>query len=339
LTNLGAALREKFKTPGDALKALGLDESLIKATPENLMSKPTRFAANALLLTAGYLAPLLAKDAKIDLMPIFKDVTRKDFKSKSITMALDSALKGKLAKDADISHVTEMLDHLERAKADEGADEAASEPEKKAMEKAASAGDAEEDDGAYDAEPFKAFLKEKGVNDADIAKAMDMMPKSAMDAEETEEEKKAKAAKDEEIKAAADKKAHDAAEEIKAKDAEMKDMVKKPAMDAAIVLAVKSAREAERGIRTAIAQVRPYVGELPETMAFDSGADVKRHALTMLGVENAKTLHADALDAVLAVQQKAGARPVEGAHIAMDAASSKSFADRFPGSDRIRSAA
>jgi hypothetical protein len=301
LTNLGAALREKFKTPGDALKALGLDESLIKATPENLMSKPTRFAANA----------------------------------------LDSALKGKLAKDADISHVTEMLDHLERAKADEGADEAASEPEKKAMEKAASAGDAEEDDKdkAYDAEPFKAFLKEKGVNDADIAKAMDMMPKSAMDAEETEEEKKAKAAKDEEIKAAADKKAHDAAEEIKAKDAEMKDMVKKPAMDAAIVLAVKSAREAERGIRTAIAQVRPYVGELPETMAFDSGADVKRHALTMLGVENAKTLHADALDAVLAVQQKAGARPVEGAHIAMDAASSKSFVDRFPGSERIRSAA
>jgi hypothetical protein len=301
LTNLGAALREKFKTPGDALKALGLDESLIKATPENLMSKPTRFAANA----------------------------------------LDSALKGKLAKDADISHVTEMLDHLERAKADEGADEAASEPEKKAMEKAASAGDAEEDDKdkAYDAEPFKAFLKEKGVNDADIAKAMDMMPKSAMDAEETEEEKKAKAAKDEEIKAAADKKANDAAEEIKAKDAEMKDMVKKPAMDAAIVLAVKSAREAERGIRTAIAQVRPYVGELPETMAFDSGADVKRHALTMLGVENAKTLHADALDAVLAVQQKAGARPVEGAHIAMDAASSKSFVDRFPGSERIRSAA
>ena len=57
----------------------------------------------------------------------------------------------------------------------------------------------------------------------------------------------------------------------------------------------------------------------------------------MLGFEGAKTVHADALDAVLSVQRKAGAQPVDhGNHnIAMDEASTKSFASRFPGADRI----
>ncbi len=314
---------------------------MVGDSKENLMSKPTRFAAHALLLTSGYLAPLLAKDAKIDLMPIFKDLTRADFKAKPVAMALDSALKGQLAKDADISHVAEMLDHLERAKADEGLDEAASEPEKKAMEAASTAGDADKDDDdkddkkedkAYDAEPLKAFLKEKGVNDADIAAAMDLMPK-AMDAEETEEEKKKREA--------AEASAKDAAEQLKAKDAEMKDMVKKPAMDAAIASATKQVRETERGIRIALAQVRPYVGELPETMAFDSGDDVKRHALGMLGVPNAKKLHADALDTVLSVQRKAGARPVEGGQtqMGMDEASVSAAVKIAPGLARIKTAA
>jgi chemotaxis protein histidine kinase CheA len=341
---LGIALREKFKTPGDALKALGLDESLIKASTENLMSKPTRFAANTLLLTAGYLAPLLAKDAKIDLMPIFKDVTRKSFKAKPITMALDGALKGKLAKDADISHVAEMLDHLERAKPEEGADEAASEPEKKAMEKAAAAGDAEEDDDkdkAYDAEPFKAFLKEKGVNDEDIAKAMDMMPKSgAADADETEEEKKAreaKAAKDEEIKTEAEKKANDAKT---ARDKEMEERPTKAAMDAALKATVKQVRDNERGIRVAIADVHPWVGDLSPTLALDSADDVYRHAATMLNLPDAKTIHASALPTLIKLMPKPGARPVEGGHtsIAMDAAASDDFASRFADAARIGTA-
>jgi chemotaxis protein histidine kinase CheA len=321
------------------------------------MSKPTRFAAQSLLLTAGYLAPLLAKDAKIDLMPIFKDVTRKNFKAKTVSMALDSALKGRLAKDADISHVAEMLDHLERAKPEEGADEAASDPEKKAMEKAATAGDADETaeekaareakekaakDKAFDAEPFKAFLKEKGVNDADIDAAMDMLPKSgaADEDDETEEEKKAreaKAAKDEEIKTEAEKKATDAKT---ARDKEMEERPTKAAMDAALKATAKAVRETERGIRVAVAEVQPWVGELSPTLALDSAEDVYRHAAVMLNVPDAKTIHASALPTLIKLMPKPGARPVEGGHtsIAMDAAAIDDFNSRFPDAARIGTA-
>ena len=312
---------------------------------ENLMSKPTRFAANALLLTAGYLNPVLAKDAKINLLPIFKDIKRKDFKAKPVIMALDAALKGKLAQDADMSHVAEMLDHLEHSKGEAGEDESVSEPQHKAMEAAAHGNStlgipkkvgaefANADKGkAFDAEPLKAFLKEKGMGDEDIKAACDMVGGMA----EVEDEE------DEEAKKKLEAEKAKAEDEAKiAKDA-MKDMVTKPAMDAALKqtaeATAKTVRETERGIRIALAEVRPYVGELAETLAFDSGDDVRRHALTMLGVEGAKTMHPEALKTVLSVQRKPGARPVDqDPPLGMDAAASKSFNDRF-GTDRIGAA-
>jgi hypothetical protein len=97
----------------------------------------------------------------------------------------------------------------------------------------------------------------------------------------------------------------------------MKDMVTKPAMDAAIKATARPSRprspkavaRTERGIRAALSDVKPWVGEIPATMAFDSAADVYRHALKMKGVDGAKTLHADALLPVLKAQPKIGASP------------------------------
>ena len=62
-----------------------------------------------------YLKPKLAKDAKIDLASILAGKTGKDSaKNKPlIKLGLDKAVAGKLAKDADISDVIEMLDHLD----------------------------------------------------------------------------------------------------------------------------------------------------------------------------------------------------------------------------------
>jgi len=90
-------------------------------------------------------------------------------------------------------------------------------------------------------------------------------------------------------------------------------------MDEAIKVAVKGARDAERGIRVALADVKPWVGDLPATMAFDSAADVYRHTAGMLNIDGAKTLHPDALLPVIKAQPRPGDKaPAKTATIAMD---------------------
>ena len=175
MSKLEDAIKEKFGTKRNVLKALGLDESLLEdRRKETEMTKPTKFANLALQLTARSIRPMLAKDAKVDLMPIFKDVTTKNFNAKNIRLALDSALKGKLAKDADphMGHVAQMLDHLEEARSPETADESVSEAQHKAMGAAAGGHSnlgipekvgkefAEKDKGkAFDAEPMPSWRR------------------------------------------------------------------------------------------------------------------------------------------------------------------------------------
>jgi hypothetical protein len=313
-----------------------------------MTAKPTRLANVALQLTAAAIKPFLAKDAKINLMPIFAGVTTKNFKPKEIKIALDAALKGKLAKDAEphMGHIGQLLDHIGEASDPKTADESVSEEQRKAMEAATLGTPAAI--GSYDAgmENLKGFLKTKGMGEDDIKAACDSLglPKNALD--ESPEEKEAREKKE---KAAADsaeetaEEAKKAKEALEAKDAEMKDMVKKPAMDAAIASAVaattKSIRETERGIRTALVEVKPWVGELPATIAFDSATEVYRHAAGMIPAiaASAKTLHADALLPVIQAQPKPGARPtiVRESTLGMDGAG-KSFAERHPEAARIQ---
>jgi hypothetical protein len=297
---------------------------------ENLVMKPTRFAASALFLTSAAIAPLLAMDAKLDV-GAFKGLTPKNFSEKKpgLVESIRKAVDGKLAQDASLDGVIELLDAIEGTA--KGGDEAATDPQVEQMEKIAAV-EPPKPAGAGDAAAnLGEFLKSKGMGDADIKTACDMMPKAAAADEDPEEKKREEAEK----KAEADK---------AAKDAQMKDMVTKPAMDAAIAAAVegatKSVRETERGIRAALADVKPWVGELPGAMAFDSAADVHRHAATMLGVPDAKTLHADALLPIIKAQPKPGARPVDvgGQRLAMDSAGAKDFSERFPGASRIGAA-
>ncbi len=356
MTELGDALRKKYQNPRDALKALGLDEALItNSTQETAMSNEA-LARRMVTVSAlhSYLKPRLALDAKVEMAKIFDGVTGKNFKDKkpAIVEQIKAQTKDKLAKDANLNDVEKVLDMLEKHEVEEGTDESVSEAQHNAMGAAAGGvsnldipkkvgeefmrADKGKTFDAGNVENLKGFLKEKGMGEDDIAKACDMLAGPAATDETPEEKKKREDAEKE--KAAAD--AKKAADAKTAKDNEMKDMVTKPAMDAAIKAATeataKSVRSTERGIRTALDEVRPYVGELSPTLAFDSGADVIRHALGMLGVEDAKTMNADALKHVLAVQPKPGARKVDRDQpLGMDEKTTKDFNSRFADAARI----
>lgn len=290
--------------------------------------KTTRFAALLLASTAASVAPLLAMDSAITLpKDVFKNATPKNFKDAkpailaAVRTAIDGKLRPGIALDASMAGLAKAIDAFEGLE-EEVADE-------KDIDVAAQVKPIEPvapEKSAYDAEPLKAFLREKGMGEDDIMKACDMMPKPALDADEESDEDKKKR----ELAAAqdADKKEED-------------EMVTKPAMDAAIETAVKATekrvRETERGIRTAIAEVKPYVGELPASMAFDSGADVLRHALKMLNVEGHATLHADALIPVLKAQKKIGeAIKTADPALAMDASVVAKATKIAPGLEHIQ---
>jgi ADP-ribose pyrophosphatase YjhB (NUDIX family) len=281
--------------------------------------KTIRFAALLLGSTAAHIAPLMAMDSKVTLpKDVFRSATPKTFKDAkpailaAVRTAIDGKLRPGIALDASMEGLAKAIDAFggleEEIKDDADLDAAA---EVKPVE----AGIAPEKT-TYDAEPFKNFLREKGMGEDDIMKACDMMPKPALDSDEESDEDK--------------KKREEAAA---AKDAEMKDMVTKPAMDAAIKAAVSQVRKDEQGIRTAISEVKPWVGELPASMAFDSATAVHRQALKMLNVEGHATLHPDALLSVLKAQRKPTDRvePRNEPALAMDASVLSKAAAMAPG--------
>jgi hypothetical protein len=314
-----------------------------EALKEIDMAKVTRFGAMTLSLAASSIAPLLAMDQKIVLpKDLFTGLTTKNFKAgrdkllSGVRLAVDGKLRSGIALDASMQDFAKAIDAFNddmTAGVDEPAPEAAN-PEIDKMASVEAPKGITQPGATYDAEPLKGFLKDCGMDDDKIAKCMDMMPKPGMvgDADETPEEK-----------AAREKKEADAAA---AKDAEMKDMVSKPAMDAALKAQgaefqkqLKAVRDSERGVRVAIAEVHPWTGDLPATMAFDSATDVYRHALVMKNVDGAKTLHADALLPILKTLPKNGARNAEhvdtGSSIAMDSSAVSEAIKIAPGLEHI----
>lgn len=272
-------------------------------TKSAVLTRKAVFVQGALVAA---LAPRLAQDAKVDLSPLFAGVTAKNLKDKTpaIIAGLKERTSGKLAQDATIDDLATMLDVLEKAEVAEGADIDPNSglPVAAIEEKAADA----------DAEQIKAFLAGK-LSEDDLAKVLAMLGggDKAMD-------------KDDDPEGAEDE------------DEEDKDVVTKTAMDAAIKAAVAKANSDaarnQREIRDAERAVRPYVGEL--AMAHDSADAVYKTALTAIGV-NIDNVHPSAFPAILAAQPKPGAKPAQTARVAMDSASSASFATMFPGADKI----
>ena len=252
------------------------------------------------------LQPRMAQDAKLDLTPVLKGVTAKNFKDRKVGIltGLKDATKNKLAKDANLDDVTQLLDALEQCDVAEGvdADPTTGEP-MEALPKPVAA-----DAGMPAA--LLTFLKGK-LSDADMAEAQKLC--SATPPAEKDPEKK---------------------------ENDMKDAITKPAMDAAITTAVDAATKKAtadalaqgKAIREAEKAVRPYVGEL--AIAQDSADAVYRTALTMLGVK-VDGVHPSAFPALLAAQPAPGAKRRAEPLLAQDAGGSKAFLERFPDAGRI----
>jgi uncharacterized protein len=278
-----------------------------------LLTRKGAVAMGALMIA---LKPKLAMDAKIDLAPLFKGVTAKNFKEKkpAIVEGLTTLAAGKLAQDASINDVAALLDSLDgiepaEAAADNDAIEGLPEVGKGPNETTMDAG----------AEGVRQFLTGK-LSDADIAKVCSMIDGGG--------------AADEDLDSDADTNALPPA-----LDENDKEMVDKPAMDAAIAKAVADTTakvtQNQREIRDAERKVRPFVGEL--AIACDSAEGVYRAALTAMGLgDKIKDVHASALRTILEMQPRPDGRPKAKPSIAMDAVGAKSFAERFPDANRIK---
>ena len=189
-------------------------------------------------------------------------------------------------------------------------------------------------DKAKDDDPREFLMSKLSKDDMETYDAMCEAGKSAMDAEENDDK---------------DKKAEDAEEddddELPGKKSTIKDKAKdtvtKAAMDSALKATAdataRRVREAERGIRVALAEVEPWVGRLAPTLALDSAADVYRHAAKALGIKNADKLHADALFPIIQAQPKPGeaARSTRN-DVAMDSSSYGDALKIAPGLEHIR---
>jgi len=380
------ALVEQGRAGSDVM----VGDSMESLMPEPAKKLPTRFAKLALDTTLTALPPLV-KGAKIDLFPIFSPLTRTGFKAKPVQLALDKALKGRLAKDTTLDDVNGLLDRLEHADNPKSLDESVSGPQHRAMAAAAKGEgnldipkgvgqeflDADKGKTFNDADPsvnLSHFLAGKGVSEDDIRTACDIAFPKAQDAlavteggdngpdktpgspsdkgtimskEGEHAHVGGKDEKDDEFANARADLTDKAKEKETGEDAMPKDMVTKQAMDAAIEKATKAVRDSvlksQREIRMALDEVRPYVGELPSSLAFDSAADVFKQALKIkdpeLGLDD---IHPTAFRHILLKgYQPAGARENRGngAALGMDEKARQSFDERFPNAKRIGVAA
>lgn len=303
------------------------DDSLSGPEGKTMTAKlPTKFANLALQLTARSLRPVLAQDAKIDLMPIFADLTSKNFPGRKakVLKALEKATKGKLAKDASLSHITELLDHLEHP----SSDESVSGPQHRAMAAAAGghstlgipSGVGQEfmdaDRGKSFADAFPEFLRGKGLDEESIKEACDMAFGSAKgkdefppkkegekDKEELNKEKEEEGTEgeaddesEEEIEEKAEEREKPAKDNLPAHEGTVaamtgdskKGFISQQAFDEALKAATKGirkeVRQNERDIRLALDEVRPYVGEL-RGAEYETPKQVYASALKALGMD------------------------------------------------------
>jgi len=259
-----------------------------------------------------HLHPKLAADAKLDLKPILSGVTSRNFKDKKagIVTALKTATTGKLAADADLEDVTNLLDSLEKVEAGDDMEPNSALPVKAK----------DPNEGMDEEEPWekvKATLKEKGVGE-DTIEALDSIMKHGAHDEETEEEMEEKEERKEQTE---DRK--------KARDA---DVVKKPAMDAALAEQRKRFLQDQKDLRVAEREVRPYVGDLAMDEEPETAADVYKAALVAMDVdlEGVPPQGYRALLRALPVPNQRR-EPV----MATDAAGVKSFNDMYPSAARI----
>jgi hypothetical protein len=346
-------LIEEKSVSGDSKKELNMSKVIL-----------TRKAAVAQGALMTFLQPKLAKDAKLDWGKILGRVTGKNFASKkgAIVAGIKEQTKGKLAKDASVDGLVELLDGLEKVEAMEHGDADALETDPNSgipmkMEPEEEEETMDDDPGAKLGE----YLKGQGMDDEAISGAMQAAGFGGHDAEMNDPEgvpdnhkpgsmKAANEGEDEvdeedggKFAKAKDKKAKDEPPPFKGKP-EVGGGMSGDQINKAIQAAVKrandeadkkitQARDEAKAVRTAERFVRPWVGDL--AMAHDSAEEVYKTALTSLGVD-VKGVHPSAFKTILErIPQPGTARQAQDTALAADAGTVADFHRRYPQVARI----
>ena len=291
------------------------------------LSRPAKMAAAAL---DGYLKKKLASGVALDAASFMAGVsTGKTYRAQlpALVANIKTKTAGKLATDADIEDVAEVLEAI--------APILEMDPEDMPLTNPDDDDSANDDDDAA----LKAALKAKGYSDEEIeaicAKSAMPAPAAATDADKDAEKKK-----DDDVKAAQDAAIAAAVREVR------KDMVPRSELDKAkadtaaaiknaIQVATDSAIQRQREVRDAEVKVTRVVGVL--AVAQDSADDWYRAGLNALNVPNVDTLDVAALRPMFELASAQKNAPVaRAAAIAADAAPiGKSFKEMFPESKRF----
>lgn len=297
-----------------------------KTMPTTAKLSPT--AVYAMGTLGNYLAPRLAQDQKVDLRSILLGTTAKNLPDRAAKIARDvkRAVRGRLAQDADVDDVEEVIDAIQEM-APEIA-EAATDPGEDPLDDPDDMDVRGEEEGRDSPEMLaKAleFLKDK-LSPEDINAFTELMgEENVADPDETAQDK------DDEDKMNEDA---DAGVPRGAMDGKAVRRTVRLAVDSA--LAAERERQAE--LREAERFVRPIVGDLG--IACDSADEVYAHALQMRGIskEKVKAMPAAAYRPLLEAMQTAVPRsPRQEPALAVDAKpSGKSFRERFPGAANVK---
>ena len=316
MTKLNEALREKFLTPQAAMRALGLDESLLREDDKETMNKREKAGRAAM-------ASMIAQDASLAEMTEF-------LKTLNASGSEGASEEPDGCEDEDKDGEDEVPPMVTEPNAGVPPIDGEGEQGEVATDEPAAA--------------IHAILKDK-LSPEELARVGELLEKIATpegdadnghegDIEGAIEEHTGIEQKPEEMKPEGE-------DEDNTDMTEKQDLVTRPAMDEAIRTAVanaeKRAAEKANALRVAERAVEPYVGKLALDAALDADG-VYRKALTMLGVEGADTVHPSALTILLKAQPLPGSAPRREPRLAQDAASVKATLDRFPNAGRLKRA-
>ena len=293
------------------------------------MSKTATLVQGALMAT---LAPKLAQDAKVDLRPILKGLTSKNFGERvdSIVSGVTREVKGRLAQDADVGDLASLLDALKEVPVEEDED---LEPMGEKDLEPRGLDDEGADLGAPEAGEGNTEVAGKGGEEG--TDPLDQVRKLLAGKLTPEEINRIDKILDS-LLGVKDAPIDEEAGGAPAMDQDKeKDMITKQAMDTAINAAVKAERQAAREVEAAREHVRPRVGKI--ALACDTAADVYRSALNMLGVD-VKGVHPSAFKAIFDAQPKARAGESLTPTIAADSKVVSGFAERHPNAARVQHA-
>lgn len=280
-------------------------------------------------LVSTFLAPRLALDAKpLNLAAAIGAV---DLKSKTaradLVTAITNVTKDRMAKDASLDGLAELLDKVSAKKEDkEGEDEPADIDETVAVMPGSTAlSDVDATDNDLGGK-LKAILEAAQVDPGVIAQVVEACGAGAAAAADEKEEED-DADKDGDRPAPFKKKGAEDSD----KDDDKEPKVTQKAMDAAVAkiakdtaesvtkAVTKSVTERLKGIQTAVDRVTPIIGKISPSYSFDSAEDVYRHTAKALQIDGAATMHAEALWPVIEARAPAFAKKqAEPVRIAQD---------------------